>query len=143
MEKYRYLEHTADAKFESYGKTLEEAFENATLAMANITADTSTIEPKIKKELSIKSENLGSLLYDWLERLITLTELEGYLINNIKIKKIKKKDDYYILAATTQGDTYRQKYELKTEVKAITYNDMLIKQDKNTGIWKITAVVDI
>ncbi len=149
MQKYKYLEHTADAKFESYGKTIEEAYENATLAMANIITDTETIEPKITKDISIKSENLESLLYDWLEKLITLLELEGFLLAKVKIKKIKeiKKDTkegklhYYILTATIQGDTYKQKYELKTEIKSITYNDMEIKKDNN--IWTITAVVDI
>lgn len=143
MKKYRYIDHTADAKFESYGKTIEEAYENATLAMINITVDPKTIDPKITKDISIKSENQGSLLYDWLEKIITLIELEGYLPAKIKVKKIKKKEDYYVLVATIYGDTYRQKYELKTEVKAITYNDMTIKKDKKNNTWKITAVVDI
>ncbi len=150
MQKYKYLDHTADAKFESYGKTIEEAFENATYAMENIITDTETIEPKIKKDISIKSENLGSLLYDWLEKLITMLELEGFLLGKVKIKKIKeiKKDTekgklhYYILTAAIKGDTYHQKYELKTEIKAITYNDMKIKKNKN-NTWTITAVVDI
>ncbi len=150
MQKYKYLEHTADAKFESYGKTIEEAYENATLAMANIITDTETIEPKITKDISIKSENLESLLYDWLEKLITLLELEGFLLAKVKIKKIKeiKKDTkegkihYHVLTATIDGDTYKQKYELKTEIKAITYNDMEIKKNKD-NIWTITAVVDI
>ena len=150
MQKYKYLEHTADAKFESYGKTIEEAYENATLAMANIITDTETIEPKITKDISIKSENLESLLYDWLEKLITLLELEGFLLAKVKIKKIKeiKKDtkegkiQYHVLTATIQGDTYKHKYELKTEIKAITYNDMEIKKNKE-NTWTITAVVDI
>ena len=33
QKQFEYLEHTADIKFLTYGKTLEEVFENAALAM--------------------------------------------------------------------------------------------------------------
>ena len=35
-EKFKYLEHTADAKFQAFGRTLEEAFANAVLATASL-----------------------------------------------------------------------------------------------------------
>ena len=34
--KYKFLEHTADIKFQAFGKTFEQAFENSALAVANI-----------------------------------------------------------------------------------------------------------
>ncbi|MGB2763781.1 MAG: archease, partial [Candidatus Aminicenantaceae bacterium] len=34
VERYRFLEHTSDAKFQAFGNTLEEAFCNAALATA-------------------------------------------------------------------------------------------------------------
>ena len=40
QKQYEYLEHTADVKFLAYGKTLEEVFENAALAMFNVMIDT-------------------------------------------------------------------------------------------------------
>jgi SHS2 domain-containing protein len=36
MERYRFLRHTADAKFQAFGTTLEEAFINAALATASL-----------------------------------------------------------------------------------------------------------
>ncbi len=36
MQKINFLEHTADVKFEAYGKTLEEAFENAALTESKL-----------------------------------------------------------------------------------------------------------
>ncbi len=143
MEKYKYLEHTADAKFEAYGNTLEEAYENAAFAMADIITDTKEIEPKIKQDISIKSENRGSLLYDWLEKLLYLLDTEGLLPNIIKVKKIAKKDLGYVLTATIHGDIYKSKYEIKKEIKSITYNEMKIEENKKDNTWKITAVVDI
>ena len=143
MEKYKYLEHTADAKFEAYGHNIEEAYQNAAFAMADIITDTEQIEPKIKKDISIKSENRGSLLYDWLEKLLYLLDTEGFLPNIIKVKKITKKDFGYFLTATIVGDIYKSKYEIRKEIKSVTYNEMKIEEDKKEKTWKITAVVDI
>ncbi len=36
MEKFKFLEHTADIKFQVFGKTLEEVFENTALAISKI-----------------------------------------------------------------------------------------------------------
>ena len=46
MKKYEYFEATADIGFKAYGKTLNEAFENAGTAMFNIITDTEDVEPK-------------------------------------------------------------------------------------------------
>jgi len=39
MQKYRILPHTADAKFQAFGASLEEAFANAALATASLMWD--------------------------------------------------------------------------------------------------------
>ena len=44
MVKFKFLEHTADAKFQAYGKNMEEAFSNAALAMFSIITDTKKIK---------------------------------------------------------------------------------------------------
>ena len=50
MVKFRFLEHTADAKFQAYGKNIEEAFSNAALAMFSVITDIKKIN---KKEVKI------------------------------------------------------------------------------------------
>ena len=37
--KHKFLPHTADVKFRAYGKSLEEAFSNAALALTEVIAD--------------------------------------------------------------------------------------------------------
>ena len=46
MKTYEFLPHTADVKFLAYGKTLEEAFQNAALATFQVMST-----KKIKKVL--------------------------------------------------------------------------------------------
>src|SRR3989344_5902493 len=51
-EKYKFLEHTADAKFQAFGATLEEAFSNAALAMFSVMTEPGKIKPKLEREIS-------------------------------------------------------------------------------------------
>ena len=50
--KYKFLEHKADAKFQAFGKSLEEAFSNAALAMTSIMTDPKKIKENLTRPLS-------------------------------------------------------------------------------------------
>ena len=61
MKRFEYFDVTADIGFIAYGNTLNEAFENAGLAIFNIISDTSGIDSKIAKSFEITSEDEVSL----------------------------------------------------------------------------------
>ena len=82
MEKFEYFEVTADIGFKAYGKDLNEAFENAGLAIFNIISDTNDIEPTKEISFEISSEDNVSMLYDYLEELLFIMKLNlCYLVN--------------------------------------------------------------
>ncbi len=138
--KYEYLKHTADLKVRAYGKTLEEAFANAAIGGFDFLTDTSKIKKKAEKKISIKSKRLEALLYDFLEELLFLLDTESFIISGFKDMKIKQAKDKFELTCVAQGDNYKN-YEVKGDIKAITYSEMLIKKEK-TG-FVIEAVFDI
>lgn len=140
MKKFEFLEHTADVKFRAYGETIDQAFVNSALAMFNVIVDTEKVKPKVSKKIEIKSENLESLLYDFLENLLILVDVDGFLLSNIVSLKISKNKEYTLKAKVT-GDDSPEKYEIKEEIKAVTYNEMFIKQEGKKYI--IQVVVDI
>ena len=72
--KYKFLEHTADAKFQAYGATLEEAFKNAALAMFSIIVDTRKVNGKLEKRIHVDGADKKALLYVFLEELLYLFE---------------------------------------------------------------------
>ena len=142
--KFKFFDHTADAKFQAFGKTLNETFANAAIATYEIITETKKIKPKLKKELTIHAAQKRSLLYDFLEELIFLTDTQGFLLKkatNVKIKEIKKDNKReFKLTATLIGDKAKG-YELKTQVKAVTYSDMFIKEAKDKVV--VQVVLDI
>ena len=139
--KYKFLPHTADAKFQAFGKNLEEAFENAAYAMTDIITDHKKIKAKIKNAIKIKSENQESLLYDFLERFLILLDTKNFLLRKISDMKIIKKGKSLILSAKVTGDNNLKIYPTKTTIKAVTYQEMFIKQRKKKVV--IQVVVDI
>ncbi len=125
MEKYKFLEHTADVKFQAFGKTLEEAFTNAALATAEIMT-----EDKIKeietKTFTVTAKKKETLLYEYLEQLLFWFDTEGFVLS--KVKSLEIKDN--TLTATITGDN-AENYEISTHIKAVTYSDMFIKEEEN------------
>lgn len=140
QKQYEYLPHTAEAKFAAYGKTLEEAFSHAALAMENIIVDTEKVKAKIKKKITIETKHLKALLYDFLQELLVLFDSERFALYCVSSLHIQQKGSDYILEATVSGDD-AQYYEIHSGVKSVTYNEMEIVQDKNG--WKIVVVLDV
>lgn len=137
--RYKYLEHTADAKFQAYGKDLEEGFVNAALAMFNILFEPEKVSPVIRKEIKIKAKKKESLLYDFLEELLFLLDSEGFILNKVENLKITK-NEKYSLECVIYGDMHDD-YDVKGNIKSITYNDMFIKEEEGKVILQV--VVDI
>ena len=135
--KYEFLEHTADVKFRAYGKSLEEAFENAALATFQVMTDVSKIEKKVNKKLTIKGNTAETILYNFLEELIFLMDTESFLLAEVKVEF-----EYGVLNATLIGDYQKEfKYDVHTYIKAVTYNDLFVKEKENG--WVIQVVHDI
>lgn len=137
VKNYEFLPHTADTKFRAYGKTLEEAFKNSAYAMTDVITDHKKVKPLVEKTIKVESENKESLLYDFLEQFLILQDSEGFLLNKIKELKIINNK----LTAKVLGDTHPEKYEITTHIKAVTYQEMLIKKEKDR--FMIQVIVDI
>ena len=58
MIDYELIDHTADIGVKAYGKTLDEAFENAAKAMFDIITDKSEIESIGQFDISLEAPNL-------------------------------------------------------------------------------------
>ncbi|MFA5176122.1 MAG: archease [Candidatus Nanoarchaeia archaeon] len=133
--KYKFLEHKADAKFQAFGKSLEEAFSNAALAMTSIMISPELVEPKITKKITASGKDKKALLYNFLEQFLVLLDIESFILHEVKNIKITGNK----LTAEVVGDLITDKYSLKSDVKAVTYNHMEIKEKP----YIVQVVVDI
>jgi len=126
LKKYQFLEHTADAKFQAFGGSLEEAFTNAAYAMVSLMWDRGKIERKIQQPVKVQGRDLKQLLVNYLEEILYLLDSQMFLLHaveNIQIRRIAKE---YELEGLFLGDDYGSHYQPYGDVKAITYNEMEI-----------------
>lgn len=143
MKKYKYLEHTADIKFQAFGKTLEEVFENSALAMFNSMSE-DKIKTEEKKEIEVEGKDLESLMYNFLEELLFLFDSEGFFLSKVKKIKIKEeKEKYFLESLVLGGNVEKDEIEIHIDIKAVTYNDMFIKFDEKKKVWISQVVVDV
>jgi SHS2 domain-containing protein len=136
--RFRYLDHMTDAVIEAYGGTLDEAFENSARGLVNTMFDltaTGNISSADKEiQIEAKGFDLQSLLYDWLEKVMLVVLMQNILLSDFKVKISEKKvGDYYnyLLSGIVKGECLNlEKHHYKVEVKAITYHEMEIKEEK-------------
>ncbi len=136
MKNYEFLEHTADIKFRSFGKTLPEAFSNAALALGSIMSQQTNITPKIKEIVEVTGEDYESLLYNFLEEFLFLFDSKGFILSKINKINLSEKT----LKAEVLGDK-AENYNFSNPVKAITYNEMFVKKINNS--WVCQVVLDV
>jgi len=134
MDNFVFLPHTADIKFQAFGKTKEEVFENCALAFIN-SQYKGKIKKKIKKVIKVKGKDNESLLYSFLEEILFLIDTKGFLMAKCKVK-IRGLE----LEADLVGDDI-QNYNIIIDAKAITYNEMFVRKEKNR--WVAQVVVDV
>ncbi len=136
MKKYEFLEHTADVKFRAYGKTIEESFSNCAYALKEKIVNKKIISQKIKKKIRVEGKDNEKLLYNFLEEFLYLFDAKNFIFS--KIQKIKIEENK--LTAEILGDKVSE-YKISNNVKAVTYNEIFVKKDKNIFICQV--VLDV
>ncbi|MFP3215177.1 MAG: archease [Candidatus Micrarchaeota archaeon] len=139
--KFRYLPHTADIRFVSYGDTFKEAFENAARALLNIMLDTKRISREnskvgsitIKESARTKEDLVWYVLQDILSK-IDEKSLKAFDFKITKLEEAKRKLSGKLFFKDTDKD-----YSL-LEVKAITPHDLKVEKAKK---WRIHVLVDV
>jgi len=143
MQKYRYLPHTADMRFRSYGRDFGEALENAAAALLNIMLDVKRIEKDgsgsrtitIKETADSESEMAWFVLQDILSKIDSM-KLNAY---KFKVTSVKRANKISMTGKLTCKKT-KADYAMLS-VKAVTPHDLNVKKAK-AGV-SINIVVDV
>ena len=140
MERYRMLPHTADAKFEAFGTTLEEAYGNAALALVSLMWDWTAVEPKVELAVRVEGRDKEQLLVRFLGEIMYLAEVKRFLLGGGSGFRLERGAGGWTLDAALRGDTASARYPIYGSVKAVTYNEMVIEERDG---WRVQVVVDV
>ena len=116
----------------AYGKSLEEAFENAACAMFEGMTDLTKVRPELEEFVQVDGYDEQALLYNWLEALLVKFDVSGKLYSRFKIERIEKTSSGFKLKAKIWGEPYdAERHPSKVGVKAVTYHRMEIVRQPN------------
>jgi len=139
-QKFVFLDHTADAKFRAFGKTLEEVFENSARALVSLMWDVDRLKKVEKIAIHINGSDLKQLLMNFLEEILYLLDTREFLLAEARSTRILRDDSGFRLSTVFRGDRFKKDYKVFGEVKAVTYDEMKIEEEDG---WMVQVVVDL
>ena len=135
---YRTLSHTADLGLRIWGADLAELYENAAKALIATLTDRRRLRLREDKEITVEAPDREALLVAWLNHLLYLYDIDGFLGRDFDIVDLSPER----LTAIARGEQFDpERHEGKTAVKAATYHQLEITQMEDA--WRATVILDL
>jgi SHS2 domain-containing protein len=135
---YRQIPHTADLAWRLWGQTLQELFANAGRALSATLTDVRSLRRRESREVSLESSDPEALLVDWLNHLLYLFDIDGFIGRDFTVVSLTPQH----LEARVVGEIFEaSRHPAKTAVKAATYHHLNIEPSESG--WLATVVLDL
>lgn len=143
MQKFKILSDLtwADIAFEAYGKNYDELFNNAAEATFAQMVDLKTVKPKEKKLITLSSDTIQGLLFDFLSELVYMKDTFYMLFNKFDSKVKESKGKFELKADLFGEEINLKRHKLGVDVKAVTWHLFQIKKEKS--LYVSTIVLDV
>lgn len=141
---YRFheIEHTADRALRVWGQSLPDLFTGAARGMFGLMADLDGLVATHWRDIRLESWDRESLLVDWLNELLFLTEVEGLLFVEWRIETLDEPaapDRTEAVLVARAGGVFNP--VTRAHIKAATFHDLALVQDE-TG-WSTVITFDV
>jgi len=120
----------------AYGKSLAEAFANAAYGLFSLIVEPNKVKEKESRKVTLQAQDAESLLFNWINELIYIFEVERLLFKSFDITEFTGQS----LEATCWGEKYDpSRHQLKTGVKSATYHMLKVDEEKN----RVQVIFDV
>lgn len=132
---YKIISHTADLRMKVSGSSPEKLFDSATAGMMFVLKKNPSKGKVVMRQISVDSVNLTTLIVDFLNEVLSLTEIHKEIYTNVTINKLEEKS----VSAELEG--VAQEF-FDEDIKAVTYHEAQVKKNKK-GEWETILVFDV
>jgi SHS2 domain-containing protein len=138
MKKYQHIDHTADVGIQIFGRDLKELFENAALGLFDIIANLEKVTPGLERQIEVEASDREALLVSWLSELNFRFFTKREIYREFVIESLID----FKLSAKVKGERIDyDRHEIFTEVKAVTYHHLYIKETPDG--WEAQVIFDL
>ena len=142
MGRYEFLEEVAlaDCAVDVEANGLDDLFETAASALAEVMVDPATILVTVERVITITAPQLDLLLYDWLAELIYRKDRDLEVFTRVKAW-VSGSGPFQLTAHVWGGVIDPERTALRADPKAVTFHQFALEQ--RDGIWRARIVIDI
>jgi protein archease len=133
---HRFEEHTGEVRLVLRASSLEELFVEAGRALAEMMLGElpGSTTPGTEQQLSVRARDRATLLVEWLNELIFLSETSKQVFTRFRVERVGK-DDMQAAVAGVSPES------LRTQVKAATLHGLSL--ENRGGAWQASVVLDV
>jgi len=138
MGRWEHFSHGSDIGVRGVGGTLEEAFEQAALALSAVVASVPAIEPREEVEVRCDAPDLDLLLMSWLNAVIYEMAVRRMLFSKFRVTI-----SGLSLTGILSGETIDpDRHEIAVEAKGATVTGLRVAREDG-GLWVAQCVIDV
>jgi SHS2 domain-containing protein len=138
--RYSYIDHTADIAVKVTASSVEDLFKTAADALRDSTAENINYNRIETKKISLNEYSQEELLVSFLNELNYFFSVKKWMLRSVIDIVLEEYEQLWQLKALCEGSPDAE-FSPKTEIKAVTFHQMEIKNEK--GIYTCTIVFDI
>jgi len=137
-KRWEHFEHGADIGVRGYGRSLEEAFSQAAMALTAVVTDPDVVSAETQVRVQCEAPDIELLMTDWLNAIIYEMAVRRMLFSRFDVEIHNN-----TLQAVIWGESVNiQKHKPAVEIKGATYTALRVSFDKE-GYWCVQCVVDV
>lgn len=138
MSPWEHFYHTADIGVRGIGRTPEEAFEQAALALTAVIIEPDKVIGEKEVRLSVSAWDVELLLFEWLNALIYEMSTRQMLFGRFLVEISGQQ-----LEGRAWGEKIdRQRHQPAVEIKGATFTELEVRQTTER-LWLAQCVVDV
>jgi SHS2 domain-containing protein len=136
--RWEHFAHGSDIGVRGFGRSVEEAFEQAGVALTAVVADIAMINSKESIEVCCDAPDLELLLVSWLNAVIYEMAVRRMLFNEFRVVV-----SGCSLTGTLLGEKVDpERHRVAVEPKGATVTALKVERDQN-GKWLAQCVIDV
>ena len=136
-DRYETFEHEADIGIRGFGRTMEQAFESAAVALYSVMVNIGSIEPNDLRTVSVTAPDPELLFVEWLNALLSLSDIERMVFSRFEVTITGMS-----LTGRARGEHLDQvRHQPRLEIKAATYHMLSVKKEHE--LFVAQCVVDV
>lgn len=135
---WEHYSHGADIGVRGFGCSVEEAFEQAAIALTAVVADVCSVRESVHVEVHCDAPDLELLFVSWLNTIVYEMAVRNMLFSSYRVTV-----SGLSLSGSLVGEpTDPERHQPAVEVKGATVTDLKVERDLE-GRWLAQCIVDV